>query len=131
MTQFATLQPINEKPILLELRDAAVHARINEDYRWLNSVAEVFLRSVEKKYEPIQQLTDEWRSYNNKVGIVRFLFWILGGMPDYISPETQQEASERLNLARLLRKAAQEKDASVFLQLCQGIPEFDTSTGFV
>jgi len=131
MTQFAILPPISENPILLELRDAALYARINEDYRWLNSVAEVFLRLVERKYEPTQQLTDEWRSYNNKIGIVRFLFWLLGKMPDYISLEKQQEISELLHHARLLRKAAQDKDASAFLRLCQGIPEFDTSIGFV
>src|SRR3989344_6676788 len=115
MNQFATVPPISEQPILLELRDAALHARLNGDYRWLQSVSEVFLMMANNKYAPHQQLTERWRSYNDKRGLIRWGLRLLGRRPPNVLKE-HEEASRLLQCARLLRKTAQAKDASGFLQ---------------
>ncbi|MEK7552318.1 MAG: hypothetical protein AAB534_02790 [Patescibacteria group bacterium] len=130
MSQFATLPLLNEQSILLELRDAALHARLHDDYRWLQSASEVFLMMINRRYAEHQQLTERWRSYDNKRSLVKLLLKLCGRKPP-LALKGHEEASRLLYCARLLRKAAQARDVSGFLQLCQERLEIEALDLFV
>jgi len=133
MIQVSSIRVVSERnSIFIELHDAALHAKHENDFRWLCSVAEVFLARIEKGYEPIQELTERWYAYNRKKWLLRLLIRVCGRRPAIMGDhKEEQEVSRLLDHARRLRKAALAKDLSTFFRLAHGTAEFEASDWFV